>query len=100
MTPELSVLIDPSLNVDPADLKASWDRDPDASRLGRLEVRPSGRQFTGFLELVVLPVAVAVATDLIKEAVKRLLGTKTKEELIVVVQSLPDGSQAVVVQKQ
>jgi hypothetical protein len=95
MAHELPVLIDPALGVDPAD--------PDARQLGRLEARPSAQQYAGLLELVVIPLAVGVAanvtSDLITEAIKRLMAGKVKGPVAVEKQTLPGGQEAVVAQK-
>jgi hypothetical protein len=115
MSQEIPVLLDPSLGVDTSDLKAAWDADPDAKKLGSLEVRPPTQQFTGFVELVVIPVAVGVVagviTEVVKdpvkegvkkavEVIKRLLTTKVKTPVTVEQQALPSGQDAVVVQKK
>jgi hypothetical protein len=111
MSQEIPVLLDPSLGVDTAELKAAWDADPDAKQLGRLEVRPSGQQYTGFVELVVIPLVVGVASGVITEVVKdpvkktievikRLLTTKAKGSVTVEQQALPGGQEAVLVQKK
>jgi hypothetical protein len=115
MSQEIPVLLDPSLGVSTTDLQAAWDADPEAKQLGNLEVRPSGQQFTGFVELVVIPFVVAlgagVATEVVKDPVKeavkktievtkRLLASKAKVAVTVEQQSLPNGKEAVLVQKK
>src|SRR5262245_50554454 len=100
MANEIPVLIDPSLGVDPAELKKAWDADADATQMGRLETRPSSQQFPGLLELVVIPVVVGVTvkvtSDLIAEAIKKLF---TGKPVTVEKQPLPGGQEAVVVKK-
>jgi hypothetical protein len=100
MTQEIPVVLDPSLGVDPADLKAAWDADSDAWQLGSLETRPTTQQFTGFLELVVIPIVVGVSTDFIRDALKKLMAAKVKEPMAVEKHTLPGGQEAVVVQKK
>jgi hypothetical protein len=104
MAQEIPVFLDPSLGVAPADLKAAWDSDLDAQQVGRLQERPSGKEFTGFVELVVIPVAVGVtvkvAGDLITEAIKKLLAAMKKGPATVEKQTLPGGQEAVVAQKK
>jgi hypothetical protein len=99
MAKDTPVLIDPALGVDADALRSAWDSDPQARQLGRLEPRPTGQEFTGFVELVVVGVAVKVTADLIVEAVKRLLDAKGKDA-DVNKQNLPGGEEAVVVQKK
>ena len=99
MNREIPIVIDPSLDVDVATLKAAWERDPKARELGTVEARAS-RQFTGVLELVVIPIVVSVASALIVEAIKRLLPAEKKETVVVVVHQLADGQEAIMVQKQ
>jgi hypothetical protein len=111
MSHEIPVLLDPSLKLDSADLKAAWDADPEAKQPGRIEKRPPTQQFpTGFEELMIAVAAgliVAAAEDPVKEAVKkavevmkRLLATKAKAPVTVEQQTLPGGQDAVVVQKK
>jgi len=98
MPREIPIVIDPSLDVDVAALKARWEQDPRARELGKVQARAS-KQFTGVLELVVIPIAVSVASALIVEAVKRLLPPE-KKETVVVVHQLPDGQEVIMVQKK
>jgi hypothetical protein len=111
MSQEIPILLDPSLGVDTADLKAAWDSDPEAKQLGRIEKRPSTQQFaTGFEELVIAVAAgliVELGKDTVKEAVKksievikRLLATKVKTPVTVEQQTLSGGQEAVLVQKK
>jgi hypothetical protein len=105
MSQEIPVLLDPSLKLDPADLKAAWDADPEAKKLGSLEMRPSKQVLTGVVELVVIPLAVEVAAGLITEAIiltiKRLMEEKkTKVPFTVKKEPLDKGQEAVLVQKK
>ena len=100
MANEIPVVIDPSLGVDPAALKAAWGADPDARQLGRLETRPSTQEFAGFLELVLVGVAVKVTADLVTEAIKKLAAALAKGPVAVEKQTVPGGKEAVVVQKK
>jgi len=85
MPREIPIVIDPSLDVDVAALKARWEQDPRARELGKVQARAS-KQFTGVLALSV-------------EAVKRLLPPE-KKETVVVVHQLPDGQEVIMVQKK
>src|SRR5262249_16388100 len=104
MTQEILALIGAGLGATPADLKGAWEGDPDAQQVGRLEARPSGREFTGLSELIVIPIVVGVSVkvggDVITEIIKRLLAAKVKEPVAVEQQTLPNGQQAIVVQKK
>ncbi len=99
MNEPIPVMIDPALEIDAAALRTAWDRDPQAQRLGALEER-SGGQFTGVLELVVVPALVSVGATLIAEGIKQRLTPEQQQTVVVVVQKLPDGKDAVLVQSK
>jgi hypothetical protein len=104
MAQEVAVLMDPSVGLNPTDLKAAWDADPEARQGGRLQARPARQEYAGFVELVAIPVVVGVTVkvtaDLITEAIKRSLAAQGKEAVAVNKQTLPDGQEVVVVQKK
>lgn len=98
---EIPILIDPALEVDGAALMAAWERHPQARQWGRLEER-SGPTF-GVVELVVIPVLGAIGSGLIVEGIKQMVEEQQRKanrptEIFAVVQLLPDGGEAIVVQ--
>lgn len=67
--------LDPALQMSPADLATGWGADEQARAHGAVEqdAAPSGEFFPGLLELVVLPVAVNLASSLLYSLVKRVI---------------------------
>lgn len=67
--------LDPALEMSPANLAAGWDADERARAHGAAEqdAAPSGEFFPGLLELVVLPVAVNLASSVLYDLVKRVI---------------------------
>jgi hypothetical protein len=95
---EIPILIDPSLELDAAMLKAAWEQDAQAQTLGKMETHVS-RQYTGILELVLIPVLVSISSELIVEAIKRLL-PKQKKPVDIVVQPTSDGQESIMLQQK
>jgi hypothetical protein len=71
----LLVALDSSVGVAAEDLALVWREDPEAAVLGEPSVgRPGGEVFLpGLLELVVVPLAVNVASTVLYELVRRLV---------------------------
>jgi hypothetical protein len=67
--------LDPGLGVSPADMAAGWGADEQASAFGPAVVETArGQAFLpGALELVVLPVAVNLASNLLYDLVRRIV---------------------------
>lgn len=67
--------LDPALEMSAADLAAGWDADERARAHGATEqdAAPSGEYFPGLLELVVLPVAVNLASSILYNLVKQVI---------------------------
>jgi hypothetical protein len=76
----LVVVLDPGLAVTPADLAAAWDRDEEtrAAGVATLETAVPG-DFLGVLDLVVVPLAVNLATNAINALIGKLLATLRPE---------------------
>src|SRR5689334_11367691 len=71
----LLVAVDPETGISSADLAAAWDRDEQARAWGPAVVEPSGRGnfFPDVLTLVVIPLAVNVASTAACALVSRLV---------------------------
>jgi hypothetical protein len=69
------VALDPALGISAAELAAGWDADEQARALAAAEqeAAPSGEFFPGLLELIVIPVAVNVASSVLYDLVKRVV---------------------------
>ncbi|MGH3933175.1 MAG: hypothetical protein ACRDTF_24740 [Pseudonocardiaceae bacterium] len=67
--------LDPALGMSAAELAASWDADERARAraAAEQEATPSGEFFPGLLELVVLPVAVNLASSVLYGLVKQVI---------------------------
>lgn len=67
--------LDPALGMSAADLAAGWGADERARAHAAAEqdAAPSGEFFPGLLELVVLPVAVNLASSVLYGLVKRVI---------------------------
>jgi hypothetical protein len=72
--------------------------------VGRHEERTAGRDFAGFVEWVVIPIAASVVASLtadgIKEVIKRLLAAKSKAPVAVEKHPPANGQEVVVVRKK
>jgi len=75
------VAVDPDTGVSPAELAAGWDVDEQARGIGAatVEAAPSGAYLPGLVELVVIPLAVNVASGVLCEVVKRLVRRSRRE---------------------
>ncbi|MGQ0775510.1 MAG: hypothetical protein ACT4NY_13985 [Pseudonocardiales bacterium] len=74
--------LDPALGMSPAELAASWDADERARTraAAEQEAAPSGEFFPGLLELVVLPVAVNLASSVLYGLVKQVIHRARPEQ--------------------
>lgn len=70
----LLVALDPGAGVRPAQLAAAWNADAEASVVGvaRVEATGGGEFLPGVLELIVVPLAVNVASSAVYDLVRRL----------------------------
>lgn len=73
--------VDPGAGVSPAELAVSWDADEQARSIGvaAVEAAPSGAYLPGLLELVIIPVAVNLASGVLYDVVKRLVQRSRRE---------------------
>jgi hypothetical protein len=100
------VLVDPDVGVSPAELVNAWAADPPSAG-GQVVVEPAqGRvMLPGVLELLVLPVAVNLASsalyDLVRSWVGRARGpAKPVEELETVESTDDQGNRVVVIRRR
>jgi hypothetical protein len=71
----LVVVVDPALEVAPADLVSAWNADAQARAAGRAVVEKAPRgDFFGVVELVVIPAAVGLGVNAITALTGRLVG--------------------------
>jgi hypothetical protein len=75
MSERVVVALDPELGVVPADLAGAWNSDELDGTFGPAEVESagSGTFLPGVVELVVLPLAVNLASTLVYERVRQLV---------------------------
>ncbi len=71
----LLVALDPGVGVSPVDLAVRWDADAEARSLGAARVEaPRGEVLVpGLVELVVIPLAVNLASNVLYDLVRRLV---------------------------
>jgi hypothetical protein len=100
---QLEVVLEPGVGVSPADLAAAWESDEEARATGPASVRtapPDG--FFGVLELVIVPLAVNLASSAITALVGKLIarlrtGEPEAPALEIVEMTRPNGDRIVVV---
>lgn len=96
------VALDPAVGVSPESFAADWEADEQTRRLGavRLEA-PRGQEFVpGLLELVVIPIAVSVASGVLTDLIRRLVGARRPspgDRELEVVETTSRGDRVVVV---
>ena len=95
------VAVDARVEVRPDVLAEMWNADPEAGRLGCAELEPvAGRAFLpGVVELIAIPLAVNVASDVVCAIVRRLLAARSGdgEDLEVVEVQIADRDRVIVV---
>ncbi|GAA1383944.1 hypothetical protein [Catellatospora chokoriensis] len=76
----LLVVVDPEVGVPASAFAAGWGADPRASEIGPAVVEPSSGEvfLPGLVELVVVPVAVNLATSVLYDLVKRIVTAARK----------------------
>lgn len=101
MAAQVQIALDPTLEIDAAEMAASWNADAQASRLGRLTVeRDAGRTFhdpnaLGLVLEVATVVASGVLVNVIHDFLKEKYYHRPPPEVIEVPQ--PDGRRIIVV---
>lgn len=99
----VTVTIDPSVGVSPADFVAAWGQDADAMATGTARVEKArGEVFVpGLVELVVVPLAVNLVSsalyDLVRHIVMKARRGKEVSEVEVVELATAEGERLVVV---
>jgi len=99
----LLVAIDPGVEVTPEELAMAWRDDAEAGSLGAATVEPAdGQQYLpGLMELITIPLAVNVASniiyDLIRRLVSRVRADRHQEDFEVIEVTTPGGDRVVVV---
>jgi len=102
----LIVVLDPGLAVNPADLAAAWDSDGESRAIGTATVETAvPGDFLGVLELVVVPLAVNLATNAITALVGKLVARLRSErpeqpEIEIVAMTQASGDRTVFVRLQ
>ena len=78
----LLVALGLGIKVEPAGLAAAWNADTDASAIGSARVKADGggEFLPGALELVVVPLAVNVASSALYDLVRRLVKGLRREQ--------------------
>lgn len=68
--------VDAGMGVSPGEFVVAWGQDEQASAAGAVRVEPAGGQvfLPGVVEWVVLPLAVNLASSVLYDLVKRVLG--------------------------
>ncbi|MCG5445690.1 hypothetical protein NIE79_004211 [Micromonospora sp. NIE79] len=71
----LVVAVDPAVGVVPVALAKAWESDEEAAALGAASVQPAapGTFLPGLAELVLVPLAVNLASSLLYDLVRRLI---------------------------
>jgi hypothetical protein len=96
------VAVDASVGVSPKEFAAAWGEEPEAVEAGpaTLVVAPEGAFLPGLAELVVVPLAVnlasAVVYDVVRRALRRAAGRREVEEVEVVEFTSANGDRVVV----
>jgi hypothetical protein len=97
----LLVALDPGVEVTPDELVTAWRGDSEAASLGAATVEPAdGRQYLpGLMELITIPLAVNVASNIIYDLLRRLASRARNQEqdLEVMEVTTAQGDRVVVV---
>jgi hypothetical protein len=98
------VVVDPNVGITAADFVALWDADDQARAVGPAVVRPvsAGQYLPGLVELVAVPLAVNLVSNVLYDVVVRLIqrrrrGSALTSEVEVVQTMTGEGDQVVVV---
>ena len=96
------VAVDPGVGIEPQELAEAWAADAEAASLGAASLEPTqgGVFLPGVVELVVVPLAVNLASSVLYDVAKRLVASRrpaAAAEVEVVVHERADGDRVVVV---
>jgi hypothetical protein len=98
----LLVAVDPDVGVTPNQLVTAWRADSEAVSLGAAAVEPTeGQQYLpGLMELITIPLAVNVASNIIYDLLRRLVSqarSNQEQDLEVMEVTTAQGDRVVVV---
>ena len=96
---QIQLALDPTLAVAPGEFAAAWNADPNCRRIAAAELQPGQPGAydpfaVSILTLVVVPLAVGVATNALYDLIKDLLvqqGVRKRTQILY--QKLPDGTE-------